>query len=317
LYHDTDNRNVKSILKKGLIPSRKGYYWDRFYGPSVFVSVFGETHLASHVQSANIKLKIDTTKLKKGTKFFRDFYMGWYTYSHIPPEAISVCNDEERCAVNNASTDREEEYDINNEEEYLSGNVNEINLRKIGATAALGASLLGIPGDVSTIREPDTTIEQPIKKQIKVNHINTKPTQSYAGNYNADTIKQVIEMSLKHNVDPQIALAVALCESNFGQRHSNIFQATAHDDHTIEGGIKWLKMSMDKLKNASLAKKLQIYNGIGKIKLKSGQIVDTRKNPIYGKKIIRLRNNAIRKSPELLQFLDTVKQNYENKIRKR
>jgi hypothetical protein len=92
LYHFSGSENRDKILGRGLLP-KKGSYWHyNQYPPSVFLTLkpskdaFGTTFI------------IDTTKLRPGTKFYLD--PGWssrygketgvFTYTHIPPEAISI-----------------------------------------------------------------------------------------------------------------------------------------------------------------------------------------------------------------------------------
>lgn len=115
LYHFTTVWNKDSILRKGLIPrqGKRSYYG---YPPRVFLltkyskSDLGELRLAvaSYGASAEdyyygnvdiepiVVFKVDTTKLRKGTKFFKDpdHLTSVWTSTHIPSTALSVVYEE-------------------------------------------------------------------------------------------------------------------------------------------------------------------------------------------------------------------------------
>lgn len=118
LYHFSWLQNKDKILRKGLIPAssndKRGYpkYGDEFRYPER-VHVFSTydlgniRELALMIQEHDkgiawpepgtqlapiIVFKIDTHKLKPGTKFYPDHLVkdGLWTYTHIPPQALSI-----------------------------------------------------------------------------------------------------------------------------------------------------------------------------------------------------------------------------------
>lgn len=89
LYHFADPSDVDEILRRGLIPTEgKASDWhDHSYPPRVFLTLEPELE-----KPGKAILKIDTRKLRSGTKFYKDHR--WtldsvWTPTHIPPEAIT------------------------------------------------------------------------------------------------------------------------------------------------------------------------------------------------------------------------------------
>lgn len=110
LYHLTDANLTATIQKQGLKPEHKRVEWgypDRVYvfrnkreleeGLRYNKEAWSEGGRTLTRTRNVVIFQIDTSKLRKGTKFHidRDWQIGsetgaWYTYTHIPPEAISV-----------------------------------------------------------------------------------------------------------------------------------------------------------------------------------------------------------------------------------
>lgn len=114
LYHFSPFWTKDSILKKGLIPKgANGKYEDDYkYPPRVHLYTKWDREsmsiLALHIFNHGMGIEtmyhsgfqhtpvvyyeIDTSKLRRGTKFYQDVSVadGVWTYTHIPPEAISV-----------------------------------------------------------------------------------------------------------------------------------------------------------------------------------------------------------------------------------
>jgi hypothetical protein len=106
IYHITDRSNLASIQKKGLTPrastgiTNPTKYPARIYFMPLLKKV--KVQLSSDMKRREsgkptitdtddpIILLVDTSKLRRGTKFYQDPEMpgGVWTYSHIPPEAI-------------------------------------------------------------------------------------------------------------------------------------------------------------------------------------------------------------------------------------
>jgi hypothetical protein len=94
LYHATDPDNVDTIIKRGLIP-KEGSQWHSYhYPPRVFFfQLRKDRSLPPFVIKSQVILQIDTTVLGRNVKFYCDTNVSWdsvWTYSHIPPEAISI-----------------------------------------------------------------------------------------------------------------------------------------------------------------------------------------------------------------------------------
>jgi hypothetical protein len=116
LYHFSQAWNKERILRKGLLPHKGKYETDFMYPPRVHVlskldmSYLRQLAVAifSHGSGQSIEdeyyngneayeipivvFKIDSSKLRPGTKFYRDpaTKNGLWTYTHIPPNALSV-----------------------------------------------------------------------------------------------------------------------------------------------------------------------------------------------------------------------------------
>ncbi len=89
---------------------------------------------------------------------------------------------------------------------------------------------------------------------------------------------------------------------------------STHDNNPAEFAAKVLKMKMDYANrlgmNQDEAQQLQAWNGYGKIGegIKKGygmdtSNLDTKTNPVYGKRIIDLRENVIKKNPEIMRMI--------------
>jgi hypothetical protein len=111
VYHVSSAWQKGRILNKGLVPS-KGSKESYLYPPKVFVAAkYDEQYLFDlwtaisnyytgiedmyhngGIQEPMVIFKIDTTKLNKGTRFYpdADAKNALWTYTHIPPAALSV-----------------------------------------------------------------------------------------------------------------------------------------------------------------------------------------------------------------------------------
>lgn len=96
VYHETYLKNIESILKKGLIPGRtKGYSGSALEEKEkrIYVTPYLDTLLSEPLSNNSGIIRIDTEKLRKGVIFhpdeYEDIFTGFWTKSHIPPEALS------------------------------------------------------------------------------------------------------------------------------------------------------------------------------------------------------------------------------------
>jgi hypothetical protein len=171
-----------------------------------------------------------------------------------------------------------------------------------------------------------------------------------SGEFNRDVVQHVLDAAKRYNYDPYTALAVALQESQLGNKDFNL--GHIQDVPTaIESKLPKLteaekkkdfdeyqkKYSADMLVRALMEKKgvaerlglndeaqqIQAYNGLGRIFPQSDagyhgynmakiygvdlpeEGIDMKQNPLYGKQIIDLRENVIKKNPELAEIAKT------------
>ena len=90
IYHSTKSSNIEKIMKRGIIPQSKEateYHWS--YPPRIFFSLNPPD---VYVYKGSSALKVDTSKLRQGTKFYQDpthdYENSIWTATHIPKEAI-------------------------------------------------------------------------------------------------------------------------------------------------------------------------------------------------------------------------------------
>lgn len=153
------------------------------------------------------------------------------------------------------------------------------------------------------------------------------------GRYPQEYIDRIIDASQELGVDPNIALAVALQESRLGKTtEGNIGHIVYKDpslgitgDDEVYDFITLLKYKMedyaDKLKipKNDKALRIQAYNGYGKLRPETEQDyhgfkaksfygveipkegLDMKKNPLYGKQILDLADNIIKKNKYIQQ----------------
>lgn len=156
------------------------------------------------------------------------------------------------------------------------------------------------------------------------------------GKYSKEYIDRIIDAAIDLQVDPNIALAVALQESKFGQTTpGNVGHLIG--DQGIEGVdgqddvydfIKVLKYKMEdyadslKIPKDNKEARIQAYNGYGKLKPSTEKDyhgfkaksfygveipkegLDMSKNPLYGKQIEDIRKNIIEKNEYMQRRID-------------
>jgi hypothetical protein len=183
-------------------------------------------------------------------------------------------------------------------------------------------SPMSIPSS-TTIKIPDTR-KTDLASGLPITDRNKKDA-----NADPDVVKRIIMESKKQGVDPYTALAIAHQETNFKVRNDDhdafhVLDPSNDDpsDDPIHLGVRAVK---DKLAyGKSLGKKdeasvLQAYNGYGKIGLSSEdrskkyygidvskQQIDMNKNPVYGKRIIDIRDNILKKNPNIVKLVNSI-----------
>jgi len=145
-----------------------------------------------------------------------------------------------------------------------------------------------------------------------------------------NTVKKVIEKAKEYDIDPYTALAIGIQETGF-KRTDNPFSVfglvkntedmSQMDDDPIGFSMKKLseKMAMAK----KLGKKtdediIQAWNGYGKLGANTEGIkntaygidiskkpIDMNKNPVYGKRVKDIRDNILKKNPEIVKIVNS------------
>jgi hypothetical protein len=146
------------------------------------------------------------------------------------------------------------------------------------------------------------------------------------------TIKHIAERARKYKVDPYTAMAIGIQEtglsSDFADNPfrlfnmvSNLKDLTEADDDIIDFSMKKMAEKIDYAKK--LGKKtdediIQAWNGYGKIKKGteglgdkaygidiSKEPIDMGKNPVYGKRVKDIRDNILKKNPEIVELVNS------------
>lgn len=153
---------------------------------------------------------------------------------------------------------------------------------------------------------------------------------SKAGSYDQNFIVNVIKAAKHNGVDPNLALAVALQETNMGRIsmdqvvHQYVEDAPKGID---QGAYELTKVLRDKMKEGKSlgfkdeAHMIQMFNGMGKlypglkvagkyqpqrlygIMVTGDTPLDMKKNPVYGRTIQDLRDNVIKGNETIQQLI--------------
>ncbi len=153
-------------------------------------------------------------------------------------------------------------------------------------------------------------------------------------NVNADkqVIQDIVSSAKKNGIDPYTAVAMALQETRLAPHgdtegnplHAwdiNVFGKT--NAETVNNSMLALKDKLaiaNKLGKKTEAEQIQSWNGYGKIGKNtegsqnsfygidvSKAPLDLNTNPVYGKRVIDLRDNVIKKNPAIVQMIESSK----------
>lgn len=183
---------------------------------------------------------------------------------------------------------------------------------------------------------PKDTRKLKIEDLRKINPATGAPFKqggAMSASVNADVVNHIINQSLAKGIDPNTALAIAMQETKMGNLNENIgsawstFPDSGIEDPYEQGANSMMKALVDKLdyaKRLGYDKKgeayaLQAYNGYGKLMPQNTapgavesfyEIPVSRKNPlnmatnpVYGKTIMSLRDEVIKKHPDLQKMI--------------
>jgi len=146
----------------------------------------------------------------------------------------------------------------------------------------------------------------------------------------SELIKKIVKKAGDFGIDPYTALAIAHQETGFSDEYygnpMNLLSGGRLNPETAEEDFLDLTMltMQDKIKMAErLGKKtdeeiIQAWNGYGKISSESfgGKVkkvygidvsknpIDMSKNPVYGKRVVDIRENIIKKNPEIKKIVE-------------
>lgn len=187
-------------------------------------------------------------------------------------------------------------------------------------------------GDEGGKPKPETVEVKDTRKKLAATGADINREKDLkSGHYNKQTLKNIIKAAKHVGIDPNTAMAVALQESHFGNLNpENLGNVYASYNKIPEGidrqsyeMVQFLKEKMEEGKKMGIkdeATLLQTYNGLGKLgpqKLTvNGQVqyqptkyygievtkdkpLDLKKNPLYGKTIIDLRDNILKQNQEI------------------
>jgi hypothetical protein len=182
-------------------------------------------------------------------------------------------------------------------------------------------------------RIDDETFKRiPITDNRKVDTITGLPmtdTNRMHADVDSRYVKRVVEKATKYGVDPYTALAMNLQETGFQDKYSDnpyfIVQGFKSREEVedfekdpINFSMKMLRDKHDYAKKLGKTKEedvIQAWNGYGKIGPQRGinrvygidvsnEPIDMNKNPVYGKRIVDLRDNVLKQNPEITELVN-------------
>ncbi len=174
---------------------------------------------------------------------------------------------------------------------------------------------------IEDARETDNVTGEPVSHKTRLH-----------SKIDYDLAKKIVDKAKKHGINPYTALAMAFQETGLKEEYSdNPFHLLAGErlnPETAEEDIIDLSMltMQDKQKLAErLGKKseeevIQAWNGYGKITKDSfgrevkraygidisDKPLDMSKNPVYGKRVIDIRDNILKKNPEIIKLVEDI-----------
>lgn len=173
----------------------------------------------------------------------------------------------------------------------------------------------------------------PIKDTRKVDSVtgsDVPDTSRLHANIDPTLAKHIIKKAKEYDIDPYTALAIAYQETQFKDDYRdnpfNLLSGGHLNPDTANEDIIDLTMKtlVDKNKLAGkLGKKteediIQAWNGYGKITNESfgGKVkraygidvskkpIDMNRDPVYGKRVVDIRDNILKKNPEIAKLID-------------
>jgi hypothetical protein len=164
----------------------------------------------------------------------------------------------------------------------------------------------------------------------RIDSITGKPISSNVNltrNADPEVVKKIVRSAKINGVDPYLALSVAHQETGLapmGDTEWNPFHLIDNrGNDLIDSGVKMIKNGMLRAKNIGKtdeAHQIQSFNGYGRVgvntegKHKSFYGIDVSKhpidmniNPVYGKRIIDIRDNILKKNKAISDIIKNTK----------
>lgn len=142
-----------------------------------------------------------------------------------------------------------------------------------------------MPVKITDVRKQNPITKKPINPRRDLKSMKADP----------DLLKDIYFSAKDYGIDPNLAFAVGLQESNLGKtdsrnpfRVNNLYHGPVEDP--IDFGMSLLRDKYNKNPKESEAIRIQRYNGLTK---------KTKAKPDYGNQVISLRDSVIKQSPEL------------------
>jgi LysM repeat protein len=180
------------------------------------------------------------------------------------------------------------------------------------------------------------------KKSLTTGQALNPNTELLTGEYPSNRIYGIVKAAKRYGIDPYTALAIDLQETGLGSRSPGSIGHTLmdfremiptkmaseeeSDEYDMYARAIATKMQYaDKLGIKDPTMRLQVYNGLGKIYPDTEQDyhgfkmkkiygvpvpkggIDMRKNPLYGKRILDIRDNILRQNKELDMYMRHIK----------
>ena len=195
---------------------------------------------------------------------------------------------------------------------------------------------------VKPIKKPTTqgkprtlNIVDPRKKMATTNQPLRPNSDLVGGKYSSKHLDKLIQEAKRQGLSKQDMMnlsAMGFQETKWGRTDGNIGHVLhtmdnpgSSDDYVDFVDAYKSKMKLaDRLKIKDPALRLQVYNGLGTITPKTEKDyhgfemqkiygvpipkggINMRKNPLYGKQVMDIRDNVLAKNPEYLQYMDSI-----------
>lgn len=163
-----------------------------------------------------------------------------------------------------------------------------------------------------------------IKDTRKVDMVTGKPLSPgmrFDAEVDSDYLEYVIDKAKKYGNDPLTAIAMNLAETRFdlNEMHNPFHLG----NYNPQGDVidESMKFMADKFKTAKRLGKIkdediiQVWNGLAQLKDKGTLYgidtnktpIDTKLNPVYGKRVVNLRDSVIKTNPEIVKLVNKYK----------